>query len=298
VERRFAVHAGPYRQALIVSLLLGAATASAAPKQKQARRLFDKGVAAYTKGDYTAASAALSESYKKEADVETLFAWAQSERKLGRCASAVELYNQLLATDLPDENKKVIEGQLAECKQILGKEGASGLGPRPPAPEPDKKAEPEKQPEPAKPDDKKPEAPPVAQVEAPPPSEPEARGPRPEAHPWWKDPVGDALVVTGAVGLGVGIAMYASAHSADGDKASAMSYSQYKHDVDTAHDHGLYAVIGLTAGAALVAGGIAWYATHQDSGERATVSGLPAEGVRLHVYFAPTGGGVAFSRGF
>ena len=117
MERRFAVHAGSHRQALIAAILVSAATAQAAPKDKEAKKMFDKGVAAYTKGDYAAASAALSESYAREGDPETLFAWAQSEKKLGHCGNAVELYNTLLAFDLPVENKKVIEGQLAECKQ-------------------------------------------------------------------------------------------------------------------------------------------------------------------------------------
>ncbi len=84
--------------------------------------MFDKGVAAYTKGDYATAAASLSESYAREGDPETLFAWAQAERKLGHCSNAVELYNTLLAFDLPAENKKVIETQLDECKQILGTE--------------------------------------------------------------------------------------------------------------------------------------------------------------------------------
>ena len=58
----------------------------------------------------------MGKSYGLEKDPETLFAWAQAERKLDDCDKAVELYNELLALDLPAENKQVIETQVGECK--------------------------------------------------------------------------------------------------------------------------------------------------------------------------------------
>ena len=69
MERRFAVHAGSYRQALIVALALVASPASAAPKNAAAKKLFDKGVAAYTKGvnEITSAAAKVVPAFKKAA---------------------------------------------------------------------------------------------------------------------------------------------------------------------------------------------------------------------------------------
>jgi hypothetical protein len=259
VERRLAVHAGAHRKALIAVLVLVAAPANAAPKDGEARKLFERGVAAYGKGDYSGASKALSDSYQREGDPETLFAWAQSERKQGNCNSAIELYNTLLAFSLPAENKKVIEGQLAECKQIVASQ-AKPAEPPPPPPEP-------------------------AHV-APEPPHPTPPAPAPEDRAWWRDPVGDVLVGGGVVGLGVGAALLVSAHSADQAKNTAASYAEYKDAADRAHDRGLYGVIGAAAGGALVIGGVVWYATHR--GHRSVVTG----------WLAPAGGGIAVGRGF
>ena len=76
-------------------------------------------MAAYTSNDYAMAGEALGQSYALEPDVETLFAWAQTERKLERCDKASELYGKLLAYDLPDENKAAIRTKLEECKAII-----------------------------------------------------------------------------------------------------------------------------------------------------------------------------------
>ena len=275
MERRFAVHAGSHRQALIVAVLLAGSSAYAAPKGAAAKKLFDKGVAAYTKGDFPTAAAALAESYTKEKDVETLFAWAQAERKQGHCANAVELYDELLVADLPAENKQVIQGQLAECKEILAKEKPASDS-RPPSSE----SRPSTSgPEPEKP---APSAEPVAPSEPPPPK-PEVGSPKSEAgHPWWKDPVGGGLVIGGVVALGVGTVMLVSASSANSDRGSALSYSAYQNDTNTAHDRGTYGVIGLTVGGALVVGGVIRYATHK-SDDHATVTG----------FVTPSGGGLA-----
>ena len=103
MERRFAVHA---RTAVIAAAsLLATTTASAAPKGAEARAAFDKGVAAYKKADYAGASDALGRSFTLEADADTLYAWAQTERKLNHCDKAVELYERLLTMDLPEANK-------------------------------------------------------------------------------------------------------------------------------------------------------------------------------------------------
>ena len=74
---------------------------------------------AYQKGDFAAASEALANSFRIEPDVETLFAWAQSERQLEHCDKAIELFEKLLTFDLPAENKKVVRGKIDECKALL-----------------------------------------------------------------------------------------------------------------------------------------------------------------------------------
>lgn len=272
MEQRLTVHARADRKmnrlaATLAILALASSTAIAAPKKKAARAEFDKGVAAYTSGDYAAASEALGASFKLEEDVETLFAWAQTERKLDHCDKAIELYDKLLTMKLPEENKEAIRVSIEECKAIVAAQ----------KPEP----EPVAQPEPEEPD----KAPPM--VDTKPERSP---GPPPdEGSPSrFKDPVGGVLTGLGLVGLGVGAVFMIQGSTADKDKASATSYNEYESLADKAESRGLYGVIGLAAGGALLVGGIIRYATVGGSKSETAVSG----------WVAPSGGGFALGGRF
>ena len=258
MERRLAVHARAHRQALIAALVLASAPAVAAPKGAAAKKQFDRGVKAYTAGDFTAAADAMSKSYDLEKDPETLFAWAQAERKLEDCAKAVDLYNELLVYELPAENRKVVESNVAECKEILAAK-APKVEDTPKQPEPP----------PAR----------VEEVAPPPPSHEGGRA-------WWKDPVGDGLVLAGVGGLVFGGLKLASAASADSDKSNATSYADFQRFSDKATSDGKVGVIAAGAGGALVVLGVVWYATHRD--HEHTVTG----------WLGPTGGGLAIAGGF
>lgn len=259
MERRVAVHARADRKEVrwlvAIALLVGAPAANAAPKGAAAKAAFDKGVAAYTQGDWAGASEALGKSFELEADVETLFAWAQTERKLEHCDKATELYGKLLQIDMPAENKSVVQAKLEECKQILAQA---------PKPEPIVTAPPK--------------ADPVASQPEPSPARPAGDQPR----AWWKDPVGGALVGVGVVGLGVGGVFLVQARSADKDKASATTYGEFQRLEDRASSRGKLGVIGLVGGGVLVGAGIVWYATHGQGKHSAQVTG----------WLAPDGGGV------
>jgi tetratricopeptide (TPR) repeat protein len=260
VERRFAVHARAHQQALIAALVLASAPALAAPKAGPAKKEFERGVKAYTAGDYEAAADAMGASYGLEKDPETLFAWAQAERKLEDCDKAIELYNELLVFDLPVENKQVIETQIGECKQILADKQKAAEAATQPAPEPH-------------------DAAPVA-AEPPPPAPEGSRA-------WWKDPVGDGLVIVGVAGLVVGGVKLSSAASADSDKANATSYTDFQRFSSKADSDGKLGVIAAGAGGALVVVGVIWYATHRDHHEHQVTGWL-----------APSGGGLAVTGGF
>ena len=247
MERRVAVHARAPRQEVrwlaALALIATSSVASAAPKGAEARARFDEGVAAYTRGDFAAAAEALGASFALEYDVETLFAWAQTERKLDHCDKASELYGKLLEADLPAENKTVVREKLDECQKILA---AQPPAPPPPAP----RAAPPPPPAP------------------PPPISPPTETPR----VWWKDPVGGALVGAGVIGLGVGSVFLVQARSADQDKASADSYGEFQAHDDRARSRGALAVGMLIGGGVLVTGGILWYAT-RGGGATTTVTG-------------------------
>ena len=253
MERRFRVHAGAHRQALIAAVVLAAVPAGAAPKRADAKREFDWGVAAYQNNDFANAATAFGKSFALEVDAETLFAWAQTERKLDRCDKATELYAKLLAMDLPAENKAVIKGEISECKEILAAQ---------------KPAEPEPAP-----------AEPVA-----PPSSPEVAPASPaitastEGRAWYRDPLGDGLVVAGVVGLGVGAALLASAHSAEQAIPSAADYDAAKALHDRASSRGTLGSVSMLAGGALAVTGVIWFLHRKHESTATTVSGWVAPG--------------------
>jgi hypothetical protein len=248
---------------VLVASLAVATPAMAAPKGNEAKAAFTKGVAAYKKGAFDSASEALARSFALEADPDTLFAWAQSERQRGKCDKAIELFEKLLAYELPAANKQAIREKVAECKAIVG---AQKPAPVEPPPEPT----PQPPPEPA------PEPPPI--VSAPEPA-PEAA---PEGRAWWKDPVGGVLVGAGAVGLGVGGYFMLSARSADRDADAATNYFEFEERTRRAEAHGRNGVIAAVAGGALVGAGIIWYATRGPRPESTTVT----------TWLAPSGGGL------
>ena len=306
MERRLAVHAGAQRRALIAlaALVAGVAPAAAAPKGRAARKQFERGVKAYTRGDYAAAAAALAKSAALEADAETLYALAQADRKLDHCDRAIPLYQKLLAMDLPAANREAVTQQLAECQQTTGAapsppdDTAAGSEP---APAPDAPPPPpahDDAPPPPAPDDTAP--PPAhddetparehhavtAQVDARDGDRAESPHPR-EGRSWWQDPVGDTLLCSGLVGVGLGTVFLVTARSADQDRAHATSYPDYVEAANKARTDGEIGVAAASAGGGLVVVSLIWYATHRDR-PAAPVTG----------WVAPNGGGVVLSGRF
>ena len=176
-----------------ILVLLARSPALAAPKGAPAKKEFDRGVKAYTAGNYEGAADAMGKSYGLEKDPETLFAWAQAERKLEDCDKAIELYNELLGLELPAENKQVIDTQIERVQADHRRQA---------------EAPPSRAPVPAAPEH------PIADEPAPPP--PAAEGSR----AWWKDPIGDGLVIAGVAGLVVGGVKLSSAASADSEQGA------------------------------------------------------------------------------
>jgi len=133
VELRLGVLAG----ALIVAAI-AAAPAHAAPVTPDAKAAFADGVARYQKADWDGAAAAFAKSYNLEADSESLFAWAQAERKLGHCDKALELYDKLLAqASLPEANATAVRKNRDECQVIVARDRpAKPDAPSPPDPLP------------------------------------------------------------------------------------------------------------------------------------------------------------------
>ena len=286
MERRFAVLARP--SLIAVALSVNARPIHAAPQSGEAKVQFDKGVALYSKGEYQDASRALSKSYALKPDAETLFAWAQAERKLEHCDRALELYAKLLKFDMPPANRDAVKNQVAECKDILAKASRPEPKPEKVEPKPDPVEPPPEKTEPVKVEPRADRV--VAHVEdvhtEPPPDDRIVVRHEPRA--WWKDPVGGTLFAAGVAGLGVSAYFLFSAQAAEGDKADAMSYSEFKALDDKATQRGEIGMIALATGGVLLATSFTWYATHRHHGDSTVVTG----------WVAPGQGGLAITGGF
>jgi len=287
VERGLAVHASPgqalscgrARRAATLALVIAAIAAAAGPaaarpKRRDARVQFDRGVAAYQKGNFEAAAEALGRSFELERDVETLFAWAQAERKLERCDKAIELYEKALTFNLAAANKAAVEQKLAECQAVI-----AAQTPRPePAPAPEPPIPP--------PDPADTAVPPPAP--APPPMTSERPAPReapvePTRRAWYTDPVALGLLGGGVIAGGVGAGFLVSAQSASNASKNATSYQDAGRLKHTAEQRGLIGGISAGAGGALIGAGVVWIVLHRDAGEQRTVTG----------WLVPGGGGLA-----
>jgi tetratricopeptide (TPR) repeat protein len=303
VERGIAVHAGANAQALTdrgrtigrtigargarlaaalaVAIAAMAGAADARPKTRAAKQWFDRGVTAYQKGNFEAASEALGKSFEIERDVDTLFAWAQAERKLEHCDKAMGLYEQLLTFNLPSANKTAVEQKLAECRAM-----AVAQAPRPEPPPP-----PPVTPPPAPPVTPTPEpAPtPVKPVTTPglPPPPPAVVVTEAHHRAWYRDPITLGLLGGGVLAGGVGAGFLVSAQSASTDSKNARSYPVAQSLKDKAAQRGLIGTISAGAGVALLGVGVVRIVMHRDSGER-TVTG----------WLAPGGGGLAITGPF
>jgi tetratricopeptide (TPR) repeat protein len=294
VERRLAIHASADAQALsrrgasragcaaLAALLLAAAagTAGAQPKTRAARAAFNKGVTAYQKGNFQAAADALGKSFEIERDPDTLFAWAQAERKLDHCDKAIVLYEQLLQQPtLPDANRTAVEQKLAECRTIVA-QVAPPSAETAVAPPSTTRSEPVTTGA---------DSAPAAASLASPAFAPESSDAGSPVYHWYKDPVGLSLLGVGIAAAGVGGGYLLSARSVASDAKAATNYDQVKPLNDKVDQRNKIGAGALIVGGVLVAGGAGWILWKQhDSGERRVVTG----------WLLPGTGGVALSGRF
>jgi tetratricopeptide (TPR) repeat protein len=292
VERRLAVLARGNTQALIrrhrrpgawlivLALVSLASSADAKPKRRDAKVAFDRGVAAYQKGNFEAASEALGKSFDLERDVDTLFAWAQSERKLEHCDKASDLYEKLLTLNLPAANRSAVELKLDECRKIIAQQkpkAEHAPGEPVPAPGPG---------EPKPPSVQEPLLRPADGVIPPEPLQP--GDPKPTVRVWYKDPVALGLVGAGIVATGVGTAFLISARALssdakDGAKDQTKNYDEVQDLNDKATSRGKIGLITTAAGGALLVGGLVWIATHRGPTEQRVAGWLSPDGGGLTV---------------
>ncbi|HUJ62409.1 MAG TPA: hypothetical protein VLX92_28095 [Kofleriaceae bacterium] len=224
----------------------------------------DAALKAYAAKDWDGAIRELDAAYALDPEPALIYATAQAYRFAGRCSEAIEHYRSYLATRPNDAQTAAANNGIALCEAELEK--------HPPRPEPPPPAPAPSPPPPAPPSP--PPAPPSPPPVTAPPSEPPPAGPSERA--WYRDPIGDALVVGGAAGIGVGIGLLVMADHSESASKTATLRTDFIHDLDETTTRRRAGAIALGAGAALAFGGVVVYIV-RDRHERAPAS--PAEAI-------------------
>lgn len=259
---------------LVLAMLLAAAPAAAVPRNTVKAHI-DKATKAHKEGKFEVALDELKAAYALDPKPDLLFAIAQVYVKLDKCADAIAHYEKFLAATKDAQAKQVVAQAIDACKAKL-----AAAEPKPePAPEPVVEPKPEPAPEP-KPEPVSAPKPEPAPAPAPTPDTGTAfvagRGTPVGRSPWYKDPLGDALVGGGAVAGVVALVMRSGAQR-EADKAAAggIDETAYRDHVDKSQSKEKVALIlGVTAGV-LVTGGVVRYLTRSTRQETSRVGVAP-----------------------
>lgn len=235
----------PHLARAVMALILAAPlSALAGPQEKEkAQEHVARAMEAHGKSDFTTALLELEAAYALDPLPDLLYAIGQVYVQLNRCPEAIEYYEKFLAT-------KPAKQAAADTKQAI--QTCQAKEPPPPPP-----PDPEPQP--------------------PPPPPPVVLS---TAKPWYKDPIGDALVIGGVAAGVVGAIMYTGARS-DLDKAeTAMNIQEYDDLVDGAKSKRMYSVILAGGSVVLIGAGIARFMLRDGGSNQETrnVGVVPAKG--------------------
>lgn len=180
---------------VVGSLSLVAHAAPLKPKSSKARGHFDKAVELYKTEDYDGAAAEANAGLAIEEHESLLFILAQAERQRGNCVEAVEIFTKFIGMTQSDDMRQNALTAKALCAEELAEIARKAEEERLAA----ERAAAE-----------------AAQQDEPPP--PTAPLPKPE-RPWYRDPLGGALVGVGGAAVLAGGAVLITAAVLDPDAA-------------------------------------------------------------------------------
>jgi outer membrane biosynthesis protein TonB len=279
------------RQLAVVAALVLGGVAHAGPKQ-QAKAHIAKATKAHEAGKFELALTELQAAYKLDPQPDLLYAIGQVYSKLGKCDEAEDHFKKFKAATKDPQVKKVVDEAIEACKpadEPKKEEKKEELKKEEPKKEELKKEEPKKE-EPKKEEQiKEPDhEEPLVKKEEPKKEEPKKR-PFAEAHarheethaegsPFYKDWIGDALVVVGVAAGVVGAIEYNGAR-ADLDSAElANTQDEYRDLVDSAGSKRRNAVIFGAGGSVVIGVGVVHYMLHGRRTETRRVGVVPAKG--------------------
>jgi tetratricopeptide (TPR) repeat protein len=238
---------------LLLVMLVIAQTIAHAQQTKlkpEAQTHLDAALKAYSAKDYDVAFREFDAAYAADPNPALLYATAQALRHADKCPQALTMYKRFLDTHPSDPQVAAASSGIALCQQALK---ASAVEP-PPKPEPTPPPQPEPKPEPG----------PVAQP-APEPG-PDLTGPAvppPTDLAWYKDKLADGLVVSGVIGIGVGVVFLAKGSSSEQAAHDAQFREDFIRHLDDATSQRRIGAVALSVGTALAAGGVVVYVLHR-----------------------------------
>jgi uncharacterized membrane protein YidH (DUF202 family) len=285
-------------------VLVGLAVAPAgalADKKDEAKTHVAKATKLHKDGHYDEARVELEAAYALDPKPDLLYAIGQVYAKLGKCSEATTYYKRFAATQKDPEVAKVVDQAIAACKPASDP-GAAPATPsdNPPAPPAattaDKPPATETKPttsdkhpatnKPAATTDKSASATSRPQPFASTPQV-QASGAEHQREPWYKDKLGDGLVLGGVVVTIVGLVEYGRARSdldQAEDQTATTNLARYQELVDSAHGKRAAAVVLIGAGGALITAGIVHYVIHDRTMETRGIGVAPAHGGGVVTY--------------
>jgi tetratricopeptide (TPR) repeat protein len=268
--------------ACLFLVLAGApAIAVAGKAEDEAKAHVAKATRAHQDGNFEEARAELEAAYALDPRPDLLYALGQVHAKLGDCREATSYYRRFAASQKDPQVAKVVDQAIAACKP------ASDTPPAAPSDTP--------------PADAPSTAPPAADA-APrtTAASPSTATPRPspfgggtrqvpvaQRTPWYKDKLGDGLVLGGVVASVIGLVQYRSALSdldEAEDRASTTTLARYEELVDGAGSKRTTALLLAGAGGALIAAGVVRFVLVEGNTETRNVAIAPARGGGVVTY--------------
>ena len=226
---------------MIGAVLLGLTLAASAPVSDEDRvrafELADQAETLRAAGDLEAASDALAEAYQLDPNPYFLFGRGRLTSEAGDCDEAVRLMREFLERYPDADGTEAARKEIEQCGATVEE----------PEPEP----EPEPAPPPVVPP---PEDPPLQPVDAP--------------RPWYRDPVGGALLGAGLVPLAVGAGLYAGARIEHGRRADAETTDAFRASMRRTRAFEISGITLMAVGGSLVVGSIIRYSVYAARHER------------------------------
>jgi hypothetical protein len=217
--------------------------------------------AAFAEERYPDAIAEFRAAHALRPDPKLVYSIAQAQRLAGDCRGAIVSYEEFLATKPDAKLSEYSEANIAQCKKVIASQPEPVVEPTPPPVEP-------------------------APVEPTPTPILEPSPPPEGGRPWYRDWVGNALVIGGVAGIAVGATFYVSGRNAAGKVNDASDHQSFLDAREAASSALTKQRIGLVAagvGVGLVVGGVLHY---KMSGKR-----------EVRVTAVPTNGGAAIVLG-